>query len=95
VPREVFYEDADISFQYVIEEDYVFLHCDVTNWSPSVLKRAYRVFGDFLNTMRKRGMTKAITITPNPRFAKLFGGETIEVMKYNKKECEVIRWVLV
>ncbi len=68
-----------------------FIHVDVDKWSPSILKELYRVFNSLTESLKKLGCTEMRTITPNPKFVKLFGGETI-----NKSDnSEVIKWDLI
>ena len=40
------------------------------------------------------GHRSVYTVTPNPRFADLFGGETIEVLYVHGKKYEVVKWDL-
>jgi hypothetical protein len=92
--RQVFYKDEDASFEYEVSGSEVLVHCDVNKWTPSVIKKGYRVLGDFMNTMRKQGLDTMVTITPNPKFAKLFGGRSISHIIYEEKEYEVVVWGL-
>lgn len=92
--KETYYEDSDATFKYVAYGKELELHCEVFHWSPSVLKKAYRVLGDFMNHMRKQGFEKMFTITSNPDFAKLFGGTTVANIKKDNKEYEVVVWDL-
>jgi hypothetical protein len=91
----VYYKDDDVLFQIEPNSEGVFLHCEVYNWKPSVLKKSYRVFGAFLNEAQELGIKKVVTITPNPKFAKLFGGEVVTKGYIDDVLHEVIQWVVV
>lgn len=95
MPKTLFYKDSDVCFEYEVEGKDLLLHCEVVRWSPSILKKSYTVFGDFLNTMRKAGFERACTITPNPKFAKVFGGKEVATYEHEGKEYEVVIWELV
>jgi len=92
--KKLFYSDADILFEYEEDGTILALHCEVINWSPSILKRSYRVLGDFMNQKRKEGFAKMATITPNPKFAKLFGGTSVGEVDHNEMKYEVVVWDL-
>ena len=94
VSKQVFYKDADASFEYEEFGASVLLHCEVLRWTPSIVKKGYMVLGDFMNTMRKQGFKRLVTVTPNPKFAKLFGGKTENAFIYEGKEHEVVVWDL-
>lgn len=81
------YKDEDFVVESSFYKDYLVLHCEVTNWNLTVLKRMYKVFGALRNEF-----PKMMTITPNPNFAKLFGGETVEYVIIDGQSCEVIVW---
>ena len=80
--------------KYVLEVEFYngipFLHIEVMKWSPSVLKELYKVFRSLKESLIKLGCTQMRTISPNPKFVKLFGGETIEYFR----NAEVIKWDL-
>lgn len=92
--KKLFYSDDDAVFEYEEDGTRLALHCEVFNWSPSVLRKSYRVLGDFMNKKRKEGFEKMLTITPNPKFAKLFGGTSIGTIEHDGKEYEVVVWDL-
>lgn len=97
--RKVFYKDDD----FVIEtEEYVdsflgrvlLLHCVVSYWKPSALRRGYSVFTDLQDWAEDNKYTCLMTVTPNPRFAKLMGGETLRYLEHDNVKYEVIVWDL-
>lgn len=94
MPRIVFYKDNDGIFEYETDGKEVILHCTMYKWSPSVLKKCYMVFGDFLNTMRKEGFERVCTVTPNPKFSKLFNGKFIANYTHEGEQYEVLVWEL-
>lgn len=70
------YETED--FIVYTEEEYgqVHIHCLVYNWKLSVLKNLYLVFGEVMNILKNNGVTELYSVTPNPKFAKMFGGSS-------------------
>lgn len=90
--RTIYYKDDSFSFEYEIDDTIASLHCIVSKWSHTVLKNAYLAFGRFMNERERMGITKVITISPNPKFAKLFGGTTLNTLVLNGKETEIILW---
>ena len=92
--RQVFYADQDASFEYEVSGSEVLVHCEMHRWTPSVIRKGYMVLGDFMNTMRKQGLQTMVTVTPNPKFARLFGGKSIAQTSYEGKEYEVVVWDL-
>ena len=94
VSKIAFYEGPDALFQYEVFGQSLLLHCEVTEWKPSTIKKGYRILGDFMYQMRKQGYISLATVTPNPKFAKLFGGTSVQKIMYEDKEYEVIVWEL-
>lgn len=92
--RVTFYEDEDFILQYKEAYGEVFLHCEVTSWKPSSFKKGLRVFGALLNKMEERGRTRLVTVTPNPKFVQLLGGEYIGDKEQDGIHYEVYQWVL-
>jgi hypothetical protein len=94
VSKITFYEGPDALFQYEVFGKNVFLHCTVAEWKPSTIKKGYRVLGDFMYQMQKQGYEHIFAITPNPKFAKLFGGTFVSDITYEDKQYEVVVWDL-
>lgn len=93
--RKLYYEDEDFRLEYAEMYDEVFLHCIVHNWKLSSLKRGYRIFGQFLNEMTEKAIPRVVTVTPNPKFAQLLGGQFVQMATDDKGESyEVYQWVL-
>jgi hypothetical protein len=92
--KQLAYEDDNYKVEVELVGDSAFLHCFVTNWKPSVLRNMYFVFAMLQKTLKENGYTKMSTVSPNPRFAKLFGGETVNTLVHNDIEYEVITWDL-
>lgn len=92
--KYLYYKDDNFLFKFEKYEDVVFIHCECVKWSVSVLKQMYSVFNTFTNELKQNGMYKVLTITPNPKFAKLFNGETVGTLSHEGKEYEVIKWEL-
>lgn len=92
--KRVAYEDSNFKFEIELVGDMAGLHCVVTHWSPSVLKHMYKVFVETQNLLADNGFKRMVTISPNPKFAKLFGGDTIESLDKDGIRYEVIVWEL-
>lgn len=88
------YEDDDVSFKAErVGTATLLLHCKVSHWSPAKYKKMLKVFGQFLNeSLGYLGYREVITVTPNPKFCKLFGGKTVNSFTYEGKYYEVVRW---
>jgi len=94
MPKKVYYEDNAFSFQYDIEGPIVNIHCDVQDWKPSILRKMYRVFNTFIEESKKLGIKQIISLSPNPKFAKLFGGVCVKSFVHNNVNMEVVLWEL-
>jgi hypothetical protein len=81
--------------KYIVEVEFLdktpFLHVQVFKWSPSVLKELYKVFDRLKTSLVQLGCTHMQTISPNPKFVKLFGGHTVNYFE----NAEVIQWDLI
>lgn len=94
LPKQVYYQDSTFVLETQFCENNLFIHCEVKTWKPSSLRRGYSVFKSLLSESEQAGISKVVTITPNPKFAKLFGGTTIFEIDYNNIKHEVIVWDL-
>ena len=90
-----YYQDKSVKFVVEFNDEGIFLHCDVTDWKPSSLKRYYRVFGKLLEELKEQGVKQIMTVTPNPKFAKLFGGRFEKELYFDNIRHEVIVWEVV
>lgn len=70
------------------------MHCEVVNWKPSVLKKMYSVFNYMKDELKENEILFMYAITPNPKFAYLFGGEFSGIVKSDGKDYEVVKWDL-
>lgn len=88
--RNVFYRDDAFSLEYNFDsEGRIVVHCDVFEWKLSTLKAIYREWATFLN----ENVGKVVyTVSPNPRFVRLFGGKTVSILNKDGKEYEVMIW---
>lgn len=93
--KVTYYKDEDFVFDFELNDEGVFLHCNVSNWKPSVLKRMYNVFASFTLEMEKHNVKNFMTVSPNPKFAKLFGGTVIHKGYIDDVLHEVIQWEVV
>lgn len=85
-------EDFYITVEPV--NDVAHIHILVYRWAPSVLKTLYIVFSEMKKSLRDKGYLFMATVSPNPKFAKLFGGEVIDEELINNVYHEVIVWDL-
>lgn len=92
--RHVAYKDEDFQVDVQVVNEVVHLHCEVSTWKPSVLKKMYSVFAYLKDLFSISGYAYMATVTTNPKFAKLFGGEVIDEKLINNKKHEVIVWEL-
>lgn len=92
--RNLLYKDEDFTVEWEEMEDCLFLHCEVKYWKLSAFRRMYKVFAELQDVARQKGFSSLATITPNPRFAKLFGGETVSTLTKEGIEYEVVVWEL-
>lgn len=92
--KEKWYEDD--SFVLYIEpcNDVLHMHCYVSDWKLSVLKNMYAVLAQLMEVAARRGFKYLVTVTPNPKFAKMLGGVCVEELQINDEYCEVIVWEL-
>lgn len=93
-PKIVYYQDDDFILEVEQYEGQMLLHCNVSNWTPSSLRRGYRVFASLMHEAESLGFDRLLTVTPNPKFARLFGGSVISELDYNDIKHEVIIWDL-
>ncbi len=91
--RVVYFRDETFSLEYNEDsEGRLCVHCDVFEWKLSTLKKIYREWATFLN----ENVGKIVyTVSPNPKFVRLFGGKTVSVLNKNGKEYEVMVWAQV
>jgi hypothetical protein len=95
LPKFTYYKDEDFILEYQVFERQMNLHCIVNNWNKTSLRKGYSVFKTLQEEARDTGVIDNLfTITPNPKFAKLFGGEKVSEINYNDIKHEVIVWVL-
>lgn len=93
MPKKIMvYQDDALTFYLEPNNDVVHVHCYVDDWKLSVMKRIYSLTSEILSFAKKEGFKYVVTVTPNPKFAKLFGGEVIDEIVINGIQHEVIVW---
>lgn len=92
--KKTYYQDKDFILQVENYEGVLYLHCEVTNWTPSSLRRGYLVFAKLQNEAQELGFTKIRTITPNPKFVELFNAYYLQPIEIEGKTYEVMEWEL-
>lgn len=92
--RFTYYQDEDILFEYEVAEGCILLHCIMHSWKPSILRRGYSIFAKFKQDCKDVGISTFRTLSPNPKFAHVFGGKTLTSFAYNGIEYEEVVWEL-
>lgn len=92
--KYTFLDFGDAVLEYEIVGDVLVLHANVRNWTHNSFKLMKGVFDLFIADAIEQGYRKMVTVTPNPKFAKLFGGEVFDHMVINDQYVEVIKWEL-
>lgn len=92
--KRVYYQDADVTVSVEVANNMAFLHVDVSTWNHSKLKKFYRIFAQLEKDCTDAGLIRMATLSPNPKFAHLFGGTTTSKFKHENKEYEVVVWEL-
>lgn len=76
------------------DSDDLYMHCEVHNWNPKSLRGMYKVFAEISLEASDIGFKRLCTITPNPKFAMLFGFNEVGSLTYGDKEYKVMTWEL-
>lgn len=92
--RKTYYRDENISLEYEISNGDVLVHSYVNKFSSAVFRKALETFAIFLNECQEAGVKRVFTVTPNPKYARLFGGVSVNSFEFIGKEYEVIEWDL-
>lgn len=92
--RNIYYKDDNISLEFEYFGEDILIHSNVTKFTHTILKDAIVVFSMFLNECADGGYKRVFTVTPNPKYAKIFGGRKVNTLSYLNKEYEVIEWDL-
>lgn len=87
--RQTFKKTSRYHIEWEILGDQCHVHCTVENWSKSVLARGYVEFVRLSEFIGDMGYDCFYSITPNPKFCELYGGQYIG--EQNGKE--VMMWV--
>ena len=89
------YADNDRFEAYLeLDGDTVYLHLKVHKWSPSCLKLLYSYLATLKKELVENGIKRLATVSPNPKFCKLMGGEPLFKIEYEGKQYEVLIWDL-
>ena len=75
--------------EWEIIGDHCHVHCTVDVWTKSVLKEGYLEFVKLRKFVGDLGYTHMYSNSPNPRFCRLFGAESLGVIK---EGYEVMVW---
>ena len=88
----VIYKDDDFKLSYSLFNDMAFLHCRVSNFSPSSLKKGIRELGKFLDSSKEKGINKVATLTENPKFVEMLGGKFYSTIEKDGIKAEMFVW---
>src|SRR5574343_1202875 len=92
--KEVLYQDVNCSLSVEVVSRVAYLHCEVVNWKLATAKTLYSALKTFLASCEERDIVQVYTITPNPRFAEMYGGRHAGHVTYEGKQYEVFKWDL-
>lgn len=92
--RYTLYQDDSCKLEAEVVSRVAYLHCEVTNWKLSTARKLYSALKTFLDSCEERDIVQVYTITPNPRFAEMYGGRFCGYVTYQGKEYEVFKWAL-
>ena len=88
--KQTFNKTNDYHIEWHVAGDQCHIHCTVSRWSKSVLSSLYVEFARLRVFVKDMGYDYFYSISPNPKFCELFGGEHIG--EQNGKE--VMMWVM-
>jgi len=88
--KQTFNKTNDYHIEWHVAGDQFHIHCTVDHWSKSVLSALYLEFTRLRVFVKDMGYSYFYSISPNPKFCELFGGESIG--EQNGKE--VMMWVI-
>lgn len=92
--REFIYRDENVSFEYEPVGDIAVVHCDVTHYSPSIMRKWYKLFVQSKELLASLGFKEMLTISPNPRFCEMFCGKYVQSIDTPDGIREVYKWEL-
>lgn len=84
VTFNLFTETEDYKIEWHDAQGECHVHCLVYNWKPSILKKLYVEYAKLKSFLGSIGYEYFCSVTPNPKFCELFGGEFLGY--YNGKE---------
>lgn len=87
--KHTFSHTPNYHIEWEIIGDQCHVHCTVANWTKSVMARGYVEFVRLRDFIGEMGYDCFYSITPNPKFCEIFGGQYIG--EQNGKE--VMMWV--
>lgn len=90
--KTVIYSDNDFLLEENINNGERYLHCNVFNWKPSVLKKGINVFSTYLNKLDAN--ETVLSCTKNYKFSELLGGKFIGIHEEDGEFYGVFKWDL-
>ena len=92
--KTIFHQTDDYVMEVEETSEFLLLHCNVEAWKLSTLRDMYNYFPKLEDYAKEIGYKYLMTITPNPKFARLFGGTILNKFSYEEKQYETIVWEL-
>ena len=90
--RYLYYKDNNIQIHVEEYQDKVYLHSLVYNWNMYIARHCFSIIKTLFIHLEEKGYTEAYAITPNPKFAKMFGAISLSKFKHENKDYEVVKW---
>lgn len=92
--RKVFYRDETFSLEYEEMGEEALIHMYVYSFTHNTVKKWYYETERLKDHLVANGFVTAFTVTPNPRFVKLFNGKHQSGITYDGQKYEVVTWDL-
>lgn len=90
----IFYEDETFSLIYEPMGDQALIHMYVRSYTHKSLRKWYYETERLKAYLIQEGFKGAFTVSPNPRFVKLFNGKHTTRLTYEGRDYEVFVWDL-
>lgn len=92
--RKIFYKDETFSLEFDDLGEEALIHMYVNSYTHKSVRKWYLETERLREYLIANGFTRAFTVTPNPRFVKLFNGEHTASFEHEGKLYEVVVWDL-
>lgn len=92
--HNVFYKDETFSLEFDDLGEEALIHMFVNSYTHNSVRKWYLETEKLKAYLISTGFVKAFTVTPNPRFVKLFNGQHTASIEHEGKIYEVVIWDL-